>query len=178
VKRIRAKPTKYCGVRFRSQLEAKYTTLFNMFDEPWTYESRFFKLPTANYLPDFFMPRLQIWIEVKGITPNAREVKLCEELSFKDERPVALAFGWPFCRVPYQPGLWVYANGVWHKNTYFAFKMDIQKLAICCPLLDFKTSWCEATNQCVAIGDDVIRSIDEKYRRQPRSKRTVQKRKS
>jgi hypothetical protein len=162
LKRIRAKPTKYCGIRFRSQLEAKYTTLFNMFDEPWTYESRFFKLPTANYLPDFFMQRLDVWIEVKGLEPNKREQQLCAELSAETGKDVLVAYGWPPPDNPYKTGLWIFSNGkLQAKGLYWVFDTDAQKLVIRHP---FKSSLCS----CVHIDEKIFRSIDDKFKKRIR----------
>lgn len=148
VGRIKAKPTKCCGVKFRSQLEAKYTTLFNMFDEPWTYESRFFKLPTANYLPDFFLPRLGTWVEIKGVEPNAREIKLCEELCKTTGQPVAIAYGWP----PF--GLRLICLTDWHKNLSWGLRNG--KLTICDP-------------QAESLPMSIFGSIDEKFKKRIRT---------
>ena len=163
LKRIRAKPTKHCGVQFRSQLEAKYTALFNIFDEAWTYESRFFKLPTANYLPDFFMPRLDVWIEVKGVEPTKREQQLCAELSLETGKDVLIAYGWPPPDNPYKTGLWSFSKGKPEaKGLYWVFDTASQKLVIRHP---FKPSLCS----CVHIGEEIFRSIDERFKKRVRS---------
>lgn len=92
---IKAKPTKYCGVQFRSRTEAKYCMLFNMFDIPWTYESRRFPLPSGSYLPDFFLPLWNMWIEIKGPYPTDHEKLLCEELHIATKQQVVICYGWP-----------------------------------------------------------------------------------
>lgn len=108
---IKAKPTKYCGVQFRSRTEAKYCMLFNMFDEPWTYESRRFPLPSGSYLPDFYLYDWNTWIEIKGPEPTRREMLLCEELHRTTKQQVVICYGWP-------PSILVLINGSWVRN-YF-----------------------------------------------------------
>ncbi len=49
---IKAIPTTYNGVRFRSRLEAKWAAVFDLIKWPWTYEP--FELD--NYIPDFVIP--------------------------------------------------------------------------------------------------------------------------
>lgn len=160
MKRIPAKPTKYCGIRFRSRTEAKYCELFNRFDEPWTYESQRFELASGSYLPDFYLQRLDLWIEIKGTTPTSQEMTLCFELSQKLAKPVAIAYGWPPTTIPYKPGMLWCADGIWLSNLFWAYNTDSQKLTISHPF----------TN-CVALGDEIFRTIDEKYNRQSGSKR-------
>ncbi len=114
--RIKAKPTKYCGVQFRSKTEAKYTALFNRFDEPWTYEPQRFNLPSGSYLPDFFLPRLNAWVEIKGVEPTHLEIRLCEELYEYTGKDVYIAYGWPPVTEPNTPGLY---NIIKSSHKYF-----------------------------------------------------------
>jgi hypothetical protein len=104
---IKAKPTKYCGVQFRSRTEAKYCMLFNMFDVAWTYESRRFPLPSGSYLPDFFLPAWNTWIEIKGPHPTNHELLLCEELHRCTKQPVVIAYGWPPTLLVFNGESWV-----------------------------------------------------------------------
>lgn len=95
MRRIKAKPTKHCGTQFRSKTEAMYCELFNRFDEPWTYEPTRFYLPSGSYLPDFFLSRLDLWLEVKGKYPTNHEIELCRDLSIMVKKSVVIAYGWP-----------------------------------------------------------------------------------
>lgn len=86
---IAAQPVVYKGVRFRSSLEARWATVFDSLDNAcdnddrrrwlyvWYYEPQGFLLPSCGvegcdkhparpYLPDFYLPYLGIWVEVKG----------------------------------------------------------------------------------------------------------------
>lgn len=59
--------TRYAGCRFRSRLEARWGVFFNHLGIRWQYEPEGYTLTTGNrYLPDFYLPDLDQWVEVKG----------------------------------------------------------------------------------------------------------------
>lgn len=60
--------TNYAGCRFRSRLEARWAVFFNELDIMWQYEPQGYTVgPDATaYLPDFWLPDAQLWVEVKG----------------------------------------------------------------------------------------------------------------
>jgi hypothetical protein len=58
--------TKYRGYRFRSRLEARWAVFLDAVGLEWVYEKEGFRLPSGRwYLPDFYIPSLDLWIEVK-----------------------------------------------------------------------------------------------------------------
>lgn len=57
--------TRYRGRLFRSRLEARWAVVFESLLLPWEYEKEGFHLPSKDYLPDFWLPRQKIWVEVK-----------------------------------------------------------------------------------------------------------------
>jgi hypothetical protein len=64
---IDAIPTTYAGTDFRSRLEAKWATFLDSHHITWQYEPETITLPSGiAYIPDFWLPELGIWIEVKG----------------------------------------------------------------------------------------------------------------
>lgn len=66
---IRAIETNYAGCRFRSRLEARWAVFFDALGISWEYEPEGFELNDGTrYLPDFYLPQTQTWVEVK---PNA-----------------------------------------------------------------------------------------------------------
>lgn len=74
--------TRYKGYHFRSRLEARYAVMFDTMGLDWEYEPEGFDLGDAGwYLPDFFIPWLNVWIEVKGGEPTREEMQKCEALS-------------------------------------------------------------------------------------------------
>lgn len=65
---IEVKETLYNGYRFRSRLEARWAVFFDALGIRYEYEPEGYNLPNGiGYLPDFYLPDLKIWIEVKGI---------------------------------------------------------------------------------------------------------------
>ena len=76
---IKAIETRYAGCHFRSRLEARWAVFFDALGIRWEYEPQGFELPTWRYLPDFWLPQSEVWIEVKGHNPNQSDItKLCE----------------------------------------------------------------------------------------------------
>lgn len=58
--------TRYKGYSFRSRTEARYAVAFDSIGVPWEYEVQGFDLGDGvRYLPDFWMPSLDLYIEVK-----------------------------------------------------------------------------------------------------------------
>jgi len=92
---IKAIETKYKGYRFRSRLEARWAVFFDFFGEEWEYEKEGFEFSEKRYLPDFWLPRLGCWLEIKGDHPSQDEFHLCKSLSQAIDQPVAIAWGLP-----------------------------------------------------------------------------------
>lgn len=67
---IQAIETVYRGHRFRSRLEARWAVFFDHLDIEWRYEPQGYEIAiydeTRRYLPDFYLPGLDVWVEVKG----------------------------------------------------------------------------------------------------------------
>lgn len=64
---IDAVPTAYRGTIFRSALEARWATFLDSHHITWQYEPETITLPSGTvYIPDFWLPELGTWIEVKG----------------------------------------------------------------------------------------------------------------
>ena len=74
-----AKPTTYKDVTFRSALEACWAETLDKLGVVWEYEPEMIALPSgANYLPDFRLPEIAAWLEVKG--HNVPRVEKAQEL--------------------------------------------------------------------------------------------------
>lgn len=64
---IRSIKTEYSGLVFESTLEADWALNLDRLTIAWDYEPEGVRLPNgANYRPDFYLPRLTTWLEVKG----------------------------------------------------------------------------------------------------------------
>jgi len=88
-KPIRAIETQYNGYRFRSRLEARWAVFFDTIGLKYEYEIEGFEMDGIRYLPDFYIPSLDRWFEVKGKALNNYEMKKCEEFcSRKDNSSI------------------------------------------------------------------------------------------
>lgn len=77
---IEAVPTTYAGTTFRSRLEADWAQTLTAHGITWQYEPQTITLPSgATYIPDFWLPELGTWLEVKG--PNTPRVEKARELA-------------------------------------------------------------------------------------------------
>jgi len=67
---ISAKPTEYRNVLFRSQLEARWAVFVDYLKMDYEYEPEWDEVICdgfgVRYKPDFHLPNLDLWIEVKG----------------------------------------------------------------------------------------------------------------
>lgn len=57
--------TAYKGYRFRSRLEARYAVLLDSVGVNWLYETEGYELSCGRYLPDFYIPSIDAFMEVK-----------------------------------------------------------------------------------------------------------------
>lgn len=58
--------TYYKGYRFRSRLEARWAVFFEVAGIEYHYEPEGLAAGGIGYLPDFFLPKVGAWVEVKG----------------------------------------------------------------------------------------------------------------
>lgn len=64
--RIEALPSYWRGNLFRSRTEARWAVFFDAVGLRWEYEPEGFKLSDGTwYLPDFWLPEMKMWAEVK-----------------------------------------------------------------------------------------------------------------
>jgi len=88
--------TVYNGYRFRSRLEARWAVFFDALGVRYEYELDGFDLGELGwYLPDFFLPEHQCWVEIKGTQASGEEAERCHRLSAKAKAPVILLEGIP-----------------------------------------------------------------------------------
>jgi hypothetical protein len=80
---IKAIETHYQGYRFRSRTEARWAVFFDALGIAYQYEPEGFELPDGTrYLPDFWLPVLGYWIEIKppvdGMNVSEKLSQLCK----------------------------------------------------------------------------------------------------
>ncbi|WP_327169965.1 hypothetical protein [Streptomyces subrutilus] len=126
---IDAVPTTYNGTRFRSRLEADWARTLDGLGIVWEYEPELITLPSGTqYLPDFWLPEIGTWLEVKGPTTPRREkatelgkARACHcagecACQWPDGQMVLL--GWPSHRSPNQPGYRARYGHAWWASAY------------------------------------------------------------
>jgi hypothetical protein len=78
--KINAIETIYDGYKFRSRLEARWAVFFKEAGIKYLYENEGYALPSGWYLPDFYLPELNLFVEVKQVEPTDEENQLMAEL--------------------------------------------------------------------------------------------------
>lgn len=111
---IRAIPTAYEGISFRSRLEARWAVFFDQLKIRWEYEPEGFQLPNGErYLPDFWLPDLGCYCEVKPIGGDVAKATY-----------FATVIGrvlW-ICEGPPRTGWFRFVSAPWHSGQYSSSK--------------------------------------------------------
>ncbi len=88
--------THYRGYRFRSRLEARWAVYFDALSLPWEYEREGFDLGDGiYYLPDFWLPQVRMWAEVKAGPLSKEEREKCRRLAKQTGYPCLMLEGVP-----------------------------------------------------------------------------------
>lgn len=91
--------TKYKGYRFRSRLEARWAVYFDTIGIEWEYEKEGFEFNNGEkYLPDFWLPQVNMWAEVKPGRFSDDELKKVKALVMETSFPCILLEGTPDLR--------------------------------------------------------------------------------
>lgn len=86
--------TFYNDLRFRSRHEARWAIFFDTLSIPYNYEPEGYHLGSlGNYLPDFWLPSHEIWIEIKGRRPTPLEVNRMKALVSQSQAPGFILWG-------------------------------------------------------------------------------------
>lgn len=104
--------TRLFGFRFRSRLEARYALFFHNLDIVWQYEHEGYDIGRGCwYLPDFRLPELNLFVEIKGQRPTISEIKKC--ILFRNNISESIAI---FYDVPGRNAGMLFAN--WPDGTH------------------------------------------------------------
>lgn len=90
---LKAIETRYAGCYFRSRLEARWAVFFDALNIDWRYEYEGYELDGTRYLPDFWLPELVCWYEIKGRPPTEDELQKARDLSQCTNQRVYIAWG-------------------------------------------------------------------------------------
>lgn len=96
---IKVIETRYAGCRFRSRLEARWAVFFDALGLRWDYEPQGYVIDGEPYLPDFLLPGLRLFVEVKpwgfDATEDAAVVKRHLRVLSETIQPAMLVCGDP-----------------------------------------------------------------------------------
>ena len=88
---IKALNTNYKGYRFRSRLEARWAVFLDRMKIRYSYEPVGVELPSGLcYLPDFYLPDFNMFIEVKGPLVGEKDTQKIIEFVKESRVPVIL----------------------------------------------------------------------------------------
>lgn len=81
--------TEYKGYLFRSRLEARWAVFFDAAGIEWKYESEGYEVGGHRYLPDFWLPGCEVFVEVKGDPDGLRKdhARMCAVLGPRSPLP-------------------------------------------------------------------------------------------
>jgi hypothetical protein len=117
---IKALPTYYKGVKFKSRLEARWAVYFDYMGISWQYEPQGFDLGDGiRYLPDFLLNGY-VWAEVKAGSFDEQELEKCRRLTSQSKQDCLLLSGPPDAKI-YEVlvnGIYDLIDGVWVKQDW------------------------------------------------------------
>jgi hypothetical protein len=95
MKFIKSIETEYGGVKFRSRTEARWAIFFDALCIPWEYEQEGYEFAGVRYLPDFWLPLVKMFAEVKPKAFDRGELNLCIQLQNQTDCDVLMLIGQP-----------------------------------------------------------------------------------
>lgn len=90
---MRVIPVNYKGRPFRSMTEARWAIFLDAMGIKWEYEKDGYSINGhLGYIPDFYLPELNAWLEVKGEMKEIDKLKISEFVKQKGE-PLIIGYG-------------------------------------------------------------------------------------
>jgi hypothetical protein len=86
----KAIPQVHKGTTYRSKTEARWAEFLTSIGVKYFYEAEGYQLGPMWYLPDFWLPFAEIYVEVKGERPNITEMQKATLLAKQSGNPVVL----------------------------------------------------------------------------------------
>jgi hypothetical protein len=90
---FKALETNYHGYRFRSWLEARWAVFFDHLGIDFLYEPEGYLLEGKGYLPDFYLPRQNCFVEIKPKQPSTEELEKTRLLALHTGKEVYTLYG-------------------------------------------------------------------------------------
>lgn len=99
--------THYSGYRFRSRLEARWAVFFDTIGIKYEYENEGYDLGNVGwYLPDFWLPEVNMFAEVKGKAFTEKEYNKCLMLVKMSGHPCLMLVDTPEAKPYYAIQSW------------------------------------------------------------------------
>jgi hypothetical protein len=89
------KPVTYNGVRYRSSLEVTWVKFFDSLGVLYMYEPETFKTRHGFYKPDFYLPHLEMYVEIKPSKPTTIELEKGQDVCSKTLKRFLFQVGTP-----------------------------------------------------------------------------------
>lgn len=83
------------GYPMRSHSETRWASMMDCMGIRWIYEPRLFKTSLGMYLPDFYLPDMDAYLEVKGAAPSEQEIQKASDVQDQTGCPVIFGHGKP-----------------------------------------------------------------------------------
>lgn len=84
---------RHAGYEMRSHSETRWAGMMDALDIAWLYEPETVETRHDFYLPDFFLPAIGAFVEVKGLSPTMAEIEKAKDAEAVTGRPVLFAHG-------------------------------------------------------------------------------------
>lgn len=85
--------TEWRDILFRSRTEARHAVLMDTLGVEYRYEYQTMKLGKVRYLPDYYLPQQEAWLEIKGAYPTPAEIRKAKLLAYYTRERVFVAYG-------------------------------------------------------------------------------------
>lgn len=95
MQKTQAIETYYKNTKFRSRLEARWALFFDELGIMWDYEPQGFESHGIRYLPDFYLPELDYFFEVKPYAPSWDDFKKSAVCPYVCGSTILVAWGPP-----------------------------------------------------------------------------------
>lgn len=106
------------GYRLRSYTELLWARVLDAADIFYLYEPDLIRVDEGYYLPDFWLPNVGVYVEVKGDWPTEKEVKKADAVMERTGREVVFLFGKPESDMTSLCNCGMHVRGAngWHSN--------------------------------------------------------------
>lgn len=126
---MKAIQTHYNGYHFRSRLEARWAVFFDALGVRYEYEPEGYELSNGlRYLPDFYLPEQDVFIEVKAGKPGDLECKKAYGLACDSKKIVCIVNAPSVAGYDFTPlDCWLFygkpSSKLWEKDSFLSHQL-------------------------------------------------------